>query len=322
MPEGNKWTRSNRKEIVVITRIFELFNGDLLRPKIGDLSEADSEDIRRAVSLGERLWVLHVITSAGFERESSFFILFASAEKAGDALLEYPIGSEIDSWKKFRPKTEAFEIKNLSLETRVSISGRGEPPYELLYETLHGAGVYENYKLSRELCDWLGREGARWLKSEYGDNWESVAVMEYCVRHFPATSMACMAARILVGDFVSEYDFDTGYASRELEVLAGGAEALAQKALDAQAQRAKAGGRKSREQRRYRLEALMQAIESLSEVVGHVSESRILEQAWEDAENAIDAMPRTKNIRFDYEVAIRSEEPFKSRYRAVFGKNA
>ncbi|WP_283644284.1 hypothetical protein, partial [Marinovum algicola] len=241
MTEINKWTCANRKETVLAVRILELLDGDLMRPKIEHLGPADSEDIKRAVQSREKLWAVHVTTKPSFDSERTFLQFFACAENAENAVSEYPIGAEIDFWEDLRPKSRDFETGKLSIETAVSILGRGEPPYFLIYDALHGAGVYENFKTSKEVLNWLGNEGAQWLASEYGENWEVVAVMEYCVRHFPATSLACMAARVMVADFISDGDYDTGYASRELEVLAGGAENLAQKALDAQAQRAKAG---------------------------------------------------------------------------------
>ncbi|MCK0139274.1 hypothetical protein [Aliiroseovarius sp. F47248L] len=319
MIKENKWSRANRNEKVLNVTVVELPVGDLMRPKLESLSEGDAEDVKVAVRQGLPLWSLHVVSQEGFNAARSTFYIFASLEQAKEKSASFPVGTYIDNFGFPSNEGRAFELGKLSVETRLSSWGRGEGAYGLAYEALHGAGVYENYKLSKEVLEWLGSEGEDWLRSDFGENWEAVAAMEYCVRNFHSTSMACIAARIFMSEFVAESDFDAGYASRELEVLAGGVEGVASKALAAQARRTKGSGLKSQRQKQERLEVFMQAIEALKDIVGSITEERVLAQAWENVIATHESMPKTKKTRFEYEVILRSEEPFKTRYYAIFG---
>jgi len=83
-----------------------------------------------------------------------------------------------------------------------------------------------------------------------------------------------------------------------------------------------AGGSSSKTKRTKRLEAFMDHIEALAHLTDIMTEERILAQAWDDASNSGNDMPKTPKVRFDYEVQLRSVEPFKARYQAVFQKIA
>lgn len=83
-----------------------------------------------------------------------------------------------------------------------------------------------------------------------------------------------------------------------------------------------AGGSSSKTKRTKRLEAFMCHIEALAHLTDVMTEDRILAQAWDDASNAGIDMPKTPKVRFDYEVQLRSIEPFKARYQLVFKKTA
>ncbi|AXI54921.1 hypothetical protein C1J05_10815 [Sulfitobacter sp. JL08] len=86
--------------------------------------------------------------------------------------------------------------------------------------------------------------------------------------------------------------------------------------------RGEKGGAASRKRRLANLEILIQEIEKLSQSVGTFSEERIVEQAFEAARDREAKMPSSKRTLDEYGTALRSEEPFKSRYEAVFRKNA
>ncbi|NOD35604.1 MULTISPECIES: hypothetical protein [unclassified Ruegeria] len=83
-----------------------------------------------------------------------------------------------------------------------------------------------------------------------------------------------------------------------------------------------AGARASRKRRLQNLESLMQQIEELSDAVGLINEERIVEQALEKTVEKRKDFPKSAKTHADYGTALRSEEPFKSRYEAVFKKNA
>lgn len=80
------------------------------------------------------------------------------------------------------------------------------------------------------------------------------------------------------------------------------------------------GGNKSRQRRLDNLEALIVELEAFSDVAGRFPEQALFDQAWANAAASID-LPKSKKSREDYGVQLRSDEPFKSRYDAVFGKN-
>lgn len=82
------------------------------------------------------------------------------------------------------------------------------------------------------------------------------------------------------------------------------------------------GGKSSSSKRIIKLKAFMEQIEALSGLVDLVTEDRIFAQAWDNAVATGVDMPKTPKVRFDYEVQIRSIEPFKGRYQAIFKKSA
>ncbi|PHO03015.1 hypothetical protein CSC82_13910 [Rhodobacteraceae bacterium 4F10] len=89
-----------------------------------------------------------------------------------------------------------------------------------------------------------------------------------------------------------------------------------------QDRRVEASGLKSKQQRIKRLEKVMGEIEKLSNSFPEFSEELIVRQAFDNATSKVSNMPKSKKTLDDYETTLRSDEPFKSRYEAVFGKNA
>ncbi|WP_157770095.1 hypothetical protein [Ruegeria marisrubri] len=83
-----------------------------------------------------------------------------------------------------------------------------------------------------------------------------------------------------------------------------------------------AGARASRERRLANLEVLLQEIEKLGSAAGLISEDRIVAEAFERARKQNPQMPQSNKTVENYLTTLRSEEPFKSRYEAVFRKNA
>lgn len=71
-----------------------------------------------------------------------------------------------------------------------------------------------------------------------------------------------------------------------------------------------------------RLEAFINEIEALKNLVGRISEDRLVSQAYDNAVANNRGMPKSKNIIFEYGAILRSLEPYKSQYETVFRKNA
>ena len=318
------WTKANRKTKVCGIEFVEMAHGvrNLVRPHIEDLTEADSPEVHAAIRAGDPIWALKVIYQEGLDEENHFWILHTSKQEAESALQNYQIGQEIKPHDFMFVVSPKFDAENLSIYTKVSLLGRGESPHGILYQALHGAGVVgEDYRISQEVLKWIGRNGRDKLNGKFGENWELVANLEFCVVHFPETSLATLAARVFVADFIADSDYDAGYASREFEMLYSGAEQLALRAKSTRELAGVEGGNASRQRRLTNLETLILEIEKLSDAVGLISENRIVSQAFDVALERNAKMPKSKKTLEDYETALRSEEPFKARYDAVFGKN-
>ncbi|WP_170474683.1 hypothetical protein [Ruegeria arenilitoris] len=323
MEDHECWTKANRSSVVTRTEVSELPDGHPLRPKPEYLTHPSEAELQVAVSKGDTIWRLSVFYRTGFDEENSTNSLHLSQQAAIAAQKEYTVGQHFDPVPFLKPQSDSFDPNELSPETLISVMGRGEAPYSLVDKALEGADVYDqNHRLSEVVLTWLGKRGKASLEEEYGENWGAVAALEYCNKHFDPTSLATIAARVLVGEFVAKSDFDVGYASRELEVLYGGAEAIATSATQTRKRAGAGGGNTSRKRRLENLEAVMKEIEKLAGIVGLVREDRIVEQAFENAKASKSNFPKSKKSEEDYGVALRSDEPFKSRYDAVFRKDA
>lgn len=319
----NKWTRSNREAVVVGSHVGVWTHDEIGYPTLEHLSSLPADNrIRKAVENSEPIWCLTTKTRTGLDGVSSHFSFFPTKEEAEKAI--EPIGSASDPEAFLAPVSKTFQVGSLSRATSLAVEGlRGDdPPFMTIYDALHGAGVFEHFRLGRLVLDWIGDEGREWLNSEYGENWECVALLEYCLAHFPSSSLASISARIMVAHFIAHNDYDAGFASRELLMLATGAEEEAQAALKRKTKAAKEGGRKSAIKRTERLEAFILELEAMAPMFPQISEERILDQAWENLCNKRADWPKTGIIRTEYEAELRSDDLFKHRYGAVFSKNA
>jgi hypothetical protein len=323
MEDKEFWTKANRSTTVQRTDITEIPHDSLNTPSEEFLTHPDDMEVRAAVLKGDPLWRLLVSYRTGFDQESSFGETFASKEQAISAEKKYAVGIEYDLLPFLRPTLKDFDAQNLSIETMLSIFGRGEPPYFLIDEALQGAGVFgETNRLSEHVISWVGPSGRSELEAEYGENWEFVAALEYCAKHYHPTSLATLAARALVGDSIAVGDYDLGYASRELVMSHGGAERIALQSVDVRKMAGEGGAKASRERKLANLLVLIEEIEKLADTVGLISEDRIVAQAFESGRDRQPNMPKSKRSLEDYGTALRSEEPFKTRYEAVFRRNA
>ncbi len=326
MKDKEFWTQANRDTVITRVVVEELPDGSLKRPPARFLECPSETMLRRAVTSGDPIWVLQVFYQTGLAQEARFRKFFISSEEAYAESENFPVGKKIQTILGVpdeRQADETFNPNALSPETQLSVFGRGEPPYQLVFESLVGAGVFTaSYDLTETVSSWLGTSGQSFLEKRFGENWKDVAVLEYCSKHFHPTSLANVAARVLVAESVARFKFDAGYASRELLELFDGAEKLALRSLNTKKKAGSSGGRASSARRLANLEILMQQIEQLSGAVGLISEERIVEQALEKSVAKQKGFPKSHKTHADYGTALRSEEPFKSRYEAVLKKNA
>ncbi|GAB5437850.1 hypothetical protein [Falsiruegeria mediterranea] len=223
--------------------------------------------------------------------------------------------------KELTEKTSTQPINNLS-----ALFGSGDPDaaHFVCYQALAKAGVIsENtFQIHPRVLAWVGDEHVAWMQEKFGENWSTVAEFEYCLHHFPRSSLVTLAAELFLAQFITYDDFKAGYLTKEIEAIHGGTEQAAVQSVAIKHRAGKGGARASRDRRLANLESYLQEIEKLASVVGVFSEKRILDQAFESARENNPQMPKSKKSREDYETTLRSEEPFKSRYEAVFRKNA
>ncbi|MGR3551593.1 hypothetical protein [Pseudooceanicola sp.] len=325
---SNKWTKANRlteviKHEVRIEKVGEPlgFSRESLAP-YGDAFEHMSD--------GEKIYTVWMTTRTGLDREVISCTVFLTEEEALHAIRSRPVGTITGDGFGFPLRFKEMICKvrgpfqSQELLSKLFLMQDEEAVHFKCYEALLKAGVIneKNYDISQQVLDWLGEVHVQWMKKEYGENWSCVGELEYCLNHFPDSSLATLAAKLFFAQFVSYDDFSAGYYTKEIEAIAGGTEGAALSTTETRKKAGRAGGQASRERRLANLEIMMQEIEALSRVVGIISEERILQQARESASRRCDTMPKSKSTLADYETALRSEEPFRSRYESVFRKNA
>ena len=83
--------------------------------------------------------------------------------------------------------------------------------------------------------------------------------------------------------------------------------------------RGQRGGKKAAQKKRENLLCLIQEIEGLADLYPRVREDVIFDQAYTNA-GLLRPMPKSSKTKEDYGTTLRSEEPFSSRYNAVFRK--
>ena len=325
MEDQEFWTKANRTTVVTRTEVLELPEGNSSWPEPEHLTHPSEAELRLAIAKGDTIWVLKVFYQTAQYEENCSREYFLSREAGILAGKAYTPGQEYDPFQYLNPSANGFDPDELSFATMVLKTGIGgkEAPYFLIYEALEGAGVYnQKWTLSELVITWLGERGEASIREKFGENWEAVAAFEYCNKHFHSTSLATLAARVLVGEFVANNSFDAGYASRELELLHGGVEDIAIRTMQTRKRAGVGGGKASSKKRLENLEIVIEEIEKLAGIVGQISEDRIVEQAFEIAKGRKPHFPKSRKTIEEYGTALRSQEPFKSRYEAVFRKNA
>ena len=88
---------------------------------------------------------------------------------------------------------------------------------------------------------------------------------------------------------------------------------------EAAKKRGAGGGGSSSNRKHKNLELLMAEIEGLKDSVGTFADDAILAQAWTNASEKSKRFPTTENIKKDYFVRLKCDEPYIKRYAAVFG---
>ncbi|MDB2369279.1 hypothetical protein N9V68_01680 [Octadecabacter sp.] len=320
-----KWTKANRQTKVIRHEIHAVKVGNGLGPSLS-LLNASMKDSANRYAEGDEVWQVSLTARTGLDRDSYSFTYFNTYELAERAVAEAPVGTVFDDrpmpyWPIKKMLADTDPTKQLAL---VFGGGDEDDAHGNCYEALVGAGVksQRGFGTSTVVLDWAGPEYVMLLEEKFGENWSAVLEFDYCQHHFSTTSLAYLAAKLFLNYFVTYDDYAVGYLTKEILAIAGGTEDLVSASVKTRKRAGEAGGRDAQNKKRARLELFMSEIEKLADVVGLLSEERIISQAYDNAKKLRPDMPSTVKIRFDYEVILRDQEPFKSRYEQVFKKGA
>lgn len=289
-----------------------------------DINPKDFSNIKD----GDSVWLVYLKVQTGLDKTENHFSYASSEQEAQKIVEAMPSGTiygdKVEFPYRFKDFFAKCNIEPTAGLARLSSHGDEDSAHFKCYKALIEAGVISkgSYQTSPQVIEWLGEDSINWMRENFGENWTVVAEFEYCAHHFPRSSLACMASELFVAQFVTHDDFAAGYLTKEIEVISGGTEEIATQSAEIREKAGLAGARASRNRRTSNLETLMREIEGLADLADRISEDRIFEQAYEKAETKSEKMPKSQKSKDDYATAIRSEEPFKSRYEAVFRKNA
>ncbi len=329
----NKWTKANRLTEVITQTIssekvgrFPMFKKERLVDFGTEFEQLDDDD---------PIWMVTTTSRTGLDKEGTGFSFYTTEEKAEEAVRSMPVGTITGDgfgwpmrFKEMFGNTTFNTVKGSSdprsLLSHIFINLAEDAVHYKCYEALSKAGVIseKNFMISQHVIDWLGDEHVKWMKAEFDENWSVVGELEFCINHFPDSSLATLSAKLFCAYFVTHDDFSVGYYTKEIEAIDGGTENAALQSTELRKKAGLAGGQASRKRKLANLEIFMEEIEALSGAVGLINEKLILQQAKEAALTRCQTMPHSQKTLEDYETYLRSEEPFKSRYRAVFRKNA
>lgn len=323
----NKWTQANRLTEVIRHEVRREAVGKGLCPSVEVLQKYYPGEFSE-IRVGDPVWTVHLEMRTGLDKLATSFRTFASEDAAKDAVKSRPVGRKYGDGIGYPVRFQEF-AQNAPTNPNRILSDlftvfEGHSIDGICYDALSGAGVKTEagYSTSDAVKEWVGSDTIAWMKEAFGENWSVVAEFEYSINHFPRLSLACLASQLFLAQYVTEDDFSVGYLTKEIQVIAGGTEQAASHSTEIRKKAGQGGARASRDRRQANLETLMQEIEKLADVVGLIGEDLIVAQAFENARTSQPKMPGTKRTLDDYGTTLRSEEPFKSRYEAVFRKNA
>ncbi len=315
----NRFTKANRETKVLSVQITRSVPGDPFHPSKKSGLRMGLED----AELDGPIWHVWVDDQTGFDHRGSSLSYFSDEGAAMKFANAHPEGSVWSDSAELFPLNlrECYGDNNNNLEHLLSA---GSDDFFKCYDVLLGAGVKtRGGGTAQAVLDWFDDAYIRWLKNEFGENWSVAAELEYCTRHFPRSSLAYLATRIFFNYFIRADDFSTGYLLRELELIMGGAEEVATSAMATRRNAGVAGSKASRTAKSKRLESFMQEVENLGDLFPRMSEHSILDQAFQNAiQSDRNSWRQGQGRQQEYEVELRSDKKFKSRYFAIFLKTA
>jgi len=316
----NKYTRSSVRETVEEVRINHTVPGEFFHP---DSAMLERFGLDPALE-NQELWTASMFFKIGMDRSSSAIRILESEQEAEALLDEYPVGMHLNEEEVPLP----IDFRKLSIGDPSALNGlfaAGEHTKDgwVILECLRSAGVIDKqtYGVSEEVLNWAGPDRIAWAKAREPENWACLVELEYCTYHFPRSSLAYKAAQFQLNYYILQDDYSAGYLMREIEVILGGAETVAEQALSARKSAGQGGSQASQSAKKKRLLMFMAEIENLGDLVGRIAEQAILDQAFQTAVAQDQMLWRQgSGQQAEYETVLRSEPEFHDRYYTVFGQ--
>lgn len=273
-------------------------------------------------------WIVQYETKTGLNEIGSEWRPFRDKLSAVNFVAEFPVGSGIDN-KPYELDLKELDSPNWwpehSVNSIFKLRGEVSDYLEPCYEILVGAGVRSRllYVPTKELWDAFSKTELDWYKDRFGANWWYALTAEYVANHFPNNSPAGYAARILYAYKIDGDNFTAGYLTRELKMVLSQTEMIAMKSERTKSKAGKGGGKSSAFKKESRLEAFLLEIEKLGTHFPDLNEQAIVNQAFDDAVAITPVLWNVgKGQKDEYLSTLRSKEPYKSRYWAIFDKTA
>ena len=256
-------------------------------------------------------------------------VSFRTEDEAKKVAARYPTGSEMsDTLGPLLVESPLRRyIEEIIDRSNPSMLGAGDAGSSLAWETLKNAGISNERGLavSHSVLDFLGKKRVDALKKRFGENWEAVAEFEYCWLNLPHSPPAYVAAAYNYHYFITEDDFSAGYLLRDLEYLVHGVESGGAKLIEMQTKAGERGGESSKQAKRRRMVALMDAIAEAAQQYPDVVRLRpkvLARLAADKCREADPALWKQGEGKIDeYLDEIRwgdAGEELKARYEAVF----
>ncbi len=267
-------------------------------------------------------WVVVVKTVTGLDDPASDILVFQDENSAKQYMADNPVGSDQSNG----PFPKDFDC----MEWYKKAGNLPFPEFDSddfampCYSALSDAGIIDpvNFSINADLLEGVSSEKLNWLKKTFGDSWEIVLEAEYVIRHYPMNSLAGYAIQIFYHLFVLGNEITSGYLWREMKMVLSGAEEIAIQEKSTREKAGRGGGKASGGRKSKRLNSFIVEIEKLAPFYPRISEARLLDQAFDNAQQSDESLwSEGKDQKENYlSNHIRSEEPYKSRYYAIFGK--
>lgn len=219
---------------------------------------------------------------------------FRSKGDAEGFAARFDVGSEVDDQSEFdqaypfgemysREQFEAHFERGL-LERPWKVKGGHD---HMATDILREAGVVDASGVTMIATETLGLDRVERLKTLFEENWATAAIFEFCWYNLPHSSPAYLAAAYQYHRYLTGDDFSAGYLWREIEYIASGVEAEANKTLLMRKNAGEKGRQSSSSARKRRIAALMKALEAAArsnpDVRKRLGESALVAIALKDA---------------------------------------